>query len=141
MTANPAVTATTNSGGGVHAAAYSAKRVTKDGPGPSDLSAPSPVKPPYPAPGWGDGPPPKGHVWEWHLADASWKFGGDGEHCRLTSGMPGGRACGRPAVASLLRPYQGTAGRRWFYCADHLYGRHVHDGAVWESRAVPGGAS
>jgi hypothetical protein len=134
------MTATTNSGGGVHAAAYSAKRVTKDGPGPSDLSAPSPAQPPYPAPGWGDGPPPKGHVWEWHLADTDWTPIAEGKGCRQTNGMPGGTACGKPAVASLVRPH-GSSTRRWFYCADHLYGRHIHDGAVWESRAVPGGAS
>lgn len=25
----------------------------------------------------------------------------------------------------------------WHYCADHLYGRVVHDGQVWSLRLVP----
>jgi hypothetical protein len=83
--------------------------------------------PPNECPGWGHGdPPPEGYTWEWAQAHDGWRAGGDGKMCRFTVG-PGHTTCRRPAEATLLR---GGAGR-YGYCADHLYGRTLHDGAVW----------
>jgi len=66
-----------------------------------------------------------------------------GKRCRQVSGQPGRRACGRPAVAELLRPIghkPGDSGTWWAYCEQHLYGRWVEDGSVMGWRQQPIGA-
>lgn len=40
-------------------------------------------------------------------------------------------------MATLNRARGLTRAVLWGYCERHLYGRHLHDGALWESRLVP----
>lgn len=107
-------------------------------PSPSGQTT-APTPPPFPAPGWGSGDPaPDGYRWEWFEAEPRWRFGGDGKLCRFIVGADGPRrlSCKRPAVATLDRGRGPMAPNRWAYCEGHLYGRHLHDGAVWECRLV-----
>jgi hypothetical protein len=105
----------------------------------ADLTRPAP--PPYPFPGWsagagaGGADTPAGYVWQWMQADPRWQVGGDGRACRFTVG-PGRATCKRPAVATLNRSSDANRPRRWAYCEQHLFGRHLHDGAVWQGRLV-----
>jgi hypothetical protein len=93
--------------------------------------------PPYPAPGWGSGDaPPNGWHWEWAKAHDGWRPDGEGKRCRFTVG-PNRQSCKRPAVATLDRGHGPMAPNRWAYCEQHLYGRHLHDGALWECHLKP----
>jgi hypothetical protein len=71
----------------------------------------------------------KGYDLEWFI-DSEWQV--------VPPEQP--RVCRRPkcdalSVAKLLR---GSATKAWWhYCADHLYGRQIHDGHVWAVRVVP----
>lgn len=98
------------------------------------------MPPPYPFPGWHGHPednvPPQGYIWEWMQEDARWRLGGDGKWCRFTIG-PGHATCKRPAVATLDRAWSGRRSNRWGYCEDHLFSRHIHDGAIWSGRLLP----
>ncbi|MCW2601846.1 MAG: hypothetical protein JWM02_3675 [Frankiales bacterium] len=90
------------------------------------------MPPPYPPPGWGsDEDPPPGYVRVWERAHEGWRVGGDGKTCCYTVG-PGHATCKRPAVATLDRGRGPMAPNRWGYCEDHLYGRHLHDNALWD---------
>ena len=44
--------------------------------------------------------------------------------------------CKRPAVATLDRSWSGGRTDRWAYCEQHLFSRHIHDGAIWSGRLV-----
>jgi hypothetical protein len=60
---------------------------------------------------------------------------GDGySRCRSTEKHV---RCPARAVATLFRPI-GSSGRRagWAYCADHMYGRWIEGGFVWQWRVV-----
>lgn len=93
--------------------------------------------PPYPCPGWSDGSaPPEGYTWQWTVAHDGWRAGGDDKRCRFTVG-PRNESCKRPAVATLDRGRGPLAPNRWAYCEHHLYGRHLHDGAVWSPILTP----
>lgn len=62
------------------------------------------------------------------VPDSKWLMGSHSTNrCRYI--VDGHKQCGEPAVASSNR---GTSRRpRWYdYCAEHLYGRRVIDGAV-----------
>ena len=49
----------------------------------------------------------------------------DTRHCRY---MDGGRSCGKPSAAAVLR---GTVRKSWWgYCPDHMFGRWIEDGKV-----------
>lgn len=96
------------------------------------LPDPSTIKP---------GPPQRGSRWEWvpEATDGfhAWRvvstFDGALRPCRWRFGR---ESCKAPAVAKLLRS-QPPSNNWWHYCADHLYGRVVHDGRVWSLRLVP----
>lgn len=84
---------------------------------------------------------PEGLRLEWHI-DEDWAAV-EGTNlgsrpCRWM--MPNRRACGKPSVAALKRRhrsiYDHFGWRWWHYCGDHLYGRTLHDGAVWSTRVV-----
>lgn len=75
-------------------------------------------------------PVPAGFHVEWHQ-DPAWRTGST-HRCRFPN-------CGGIAVAEFDRGYRTDGDRRpswWAYCPDHLYGRTVHDGAVWHPRLV-----
>lgn len=62
------------------------------------------------------------------VPDPAWTIGGNGKTCRYGMGLH--LYCRAPAVASLKR---GRTGRKWYYCADHLFGRRINGGVVeWE---------
>lgn len=74
---------------------------------------------------------PEGYRYEWRIA-ADWRMGGSGRGCRMLR-------CPNQAVAALCRKRKGTklapnlpSFQWWTYCADHLYGRKIEDGAVKE---------
>lgn len=71
-----------------------------------------------------------GHRVGWFV-DPEWRLA-SGAESELACRQP---KCGKPAVAGLLRRY-GSSTRRWWYCADHLYGRVIEDGAVLVLRLV-----
>ncbi|MEE8217967.1 MAG: hypothetical protein V3S03_03285 [Vicinamibacteria bacterium] len=80
------------------------------------------------------GAPPDASVF-WHAIEQPEKWRAlseldQGEAGRCRAGASRWRkACGQPAVAVLER--EGPRGRRagWFYCAVHLYGRWIREGA------------
>lgn len=77
-------------------------------------------------------PAPEGFRYEWAVAHAVWQvYQGETRGCRFTIG-PGQRQCKRPAVAVLDRACLGQRASFWAYCEDHLYGRVLHDGAIWD---------
>lgn len=98
-----------------------------------------PNKPPFPASRPSGAP--DGFHFEWAI-DAEWVVV-DGtnlgcKRCRWM--MPTRRACGVPSVAAFKRPHRSAhdhfGWRWWHYCEDHMYGRILHDGAVWTARMV-----
>lgn len=67
--------------------------------------------------------------------------------CRRVTGREHA-PCPTPAVAALNRGRHSKLGGRsdswWRYCADHMYGKWIEDGQVWEWRLEPdraGGSS
>lgn len=78
--------------------------------------------------------PPAGYRYIWQRVDS--EVSGSASEWRV---RPGGRcrwtvqrkACGRPAVAMLRRGTEGNGRDWWTYCELHLYGRVLHDGALW----------
>jgi hypothetical protein len=77
---------------------------------------------------------PAGHIHEPVLAD-DWRLVAGAKRCRL---MQARKACGAPAVAELDRSRWADARPHWWaYCAEHMFGRWVEDGQVWEWRVVP----
>jgi hypothetical protein len=61
-------------------------------------------------------------VW---VIDKQWTYAPDtNRQCRWTGQYV---QCGEPAVAFLPR---GETKVRFYYCADHLYGRRIHNGQV-----------
>lgn len=73
--------------------------------------------------------PPSGYRYWWRV-DEDWCVPNLGPgRCRFSEGR---KACGEPAIASLMRPvYNGTGSKRaWDYCPEHLYGRIFEDGQV-----------
>ena len=63
---------------------------------------------------------------EWRR-DNDWEYAPDsGRRCRYQSGHPL-QYCGKPTVAAMWR---GRRRIRWFYCADHLYGRRIANGRI-----------
>ena len=76
-------------------------------------------------------------TWRWVLAQTDWEIGGNGLPCRAGGG--GTRpTCGQPAVARLWRS-RGRGRVQWAYCAEHLYGRVLHDGVLWLWEPLPAG--
>ena len=64
-------------------------------------------------------------VW---VEDRSWHLGGDGRTCRMIH-------CPNEAVAWVYRRrnnyvYGGWSQTRWYYCANHLYGRRIVDDQI-----------
>lgn len=51
--------------------------------------------------------------------------------------MQAARGCGKPAIAELNRARHGKPDNWWAYCAEHMFGRWVEDGRVWQWRVVP----
>lgn len=83
---------------------------------------------------------PSGYVWVPVPEDGRWQPlrvtvapGVPGLRCRL---MTARHQCGKPAVARLNRSTSGTP-NWWAYCAEHMFGRWVEDGAVmgWRLRS------
>ena len=81
-------------------------------------------------------PPAEGHHWEVsdHEPYLRWRLVTDDEIERVCRG--GGRGCKGQVVAMLNRGRPGTT-RRFYYCADHLYGRWIEDEKVLHWRLVP----
>lgn len=88
---------------------------------------------PPPDPPLFDGDVREGYHVEWRESDASWRVADRAEtylfKCRR-------RGCSHPVVAVLNRIH-GKGTQRWFYCADHLYGRRINSGRVESPRLVP----
>lgn len=63
--------------------------------------------------------------WVW-VRDDGWEYPSDGRTCSMIR-------CQNTSVATMLRRayYRDhSQTRRYHYCADHLYGRRIHDGQV-----------
>jgi hypothetical protein len=88
-----------------------------------------------PEPHW---EPPEGYELVAVESDSDWVTPAVTEgRCRFGAG-PGKKACGKPAVATLMRRVwarSGTEKRPWNYCGEHLYGRWIEDGKVMHWRA------
>jgi hypothetical protein len=84
-----------------------------------------------PVPGW-EAPP--GTVHE-PMPATNWRLVVGEKRCRLLTGKR--TACGVPAVAETNRSQDHTIERWWAYCADHMFGRWIEDGQVWQWRVVP----
>lgn len=82
-------------------------------------------------------PPPEGFHFEAVEQGPEWKTPSIGAgRCRFQVGR---KACGKPTVATLMRPvyrHTGTKAQPWDYCADHLYGRWLEDGKVMGWRLI-----
>lgn len=83
-----------------------------------------------PAPSW---EVPAGHVHEPMLAGAGWRVVVGEKRCRLLQAR---KACGAPAVVEMNRAQHGKPDNWWAYCPDHMFGRWIEDGQVWQWRAV-----
>lgn len=85
------------------------------------------------------GPPPDGYRWAWTEENTdgpnAWRVvpPDQAQPCRWRAAH---LTCGVPSVAKLLRSTP-PSNNWWHYCADHLYGRHVHNGVVWTIHAEP----
>lgn len=78
-------------------------------------------------------PPREGFHWEAVEQGGDWLTPAIGAgRCRWGA-SPKTKACGQPAVATLMR---GFPGKPWDYCAEHLYGRWIEDGKVMGWRLV-----
>lgn len=74
-----------------------------------------------------DIPPPDGYRLVWRRddgIDGDWVVGNYGQCRMLTRGV----RCPDDGVAALRR---GRTRRLWAYCGGHLYGRILHDDAIW----------
>lgn len=64
---------------------------------------------------------------------------GDERPCRATTG-PGRKTCRQPSVAALNRGYQRWPNPNrpswWHYCGEHLNGRILVDGVLYQRRLV-----
>lgn len=85
-----------------------------------------------PVPGW-EAPP--GTVHEPMVA-AGWRLVSGEKRCRF---MEARQACGAPAVVELNRSQHAHRGDEnwWAYCPDHMYGRWIENGQVWQWRVAP----
>ena len=87
-------------------------------------------------------PAPSGYRWEL-CREADWRLV-EGHELKRRCNRPG---CEHSAAAALKRPMRRRFSNRvfshrwWLYCADHLYGRVIVDGAVMIRRAVPVGSA
>ena len=89
----------------------------------------------------GRDPAPDGYHFEWFpeddVAGKAWAVVDnprDRKPCRFSENRT---TCKAPSVAKLHRG--GPPGREWWhYCADHLYGRVISAGRVWNLRLVEG---
>jgi hypothetical protein len=88
------------------------------------------VKVVRPSPSW-EAPP--GTVHEPFPADG-WRLVVAEKRCRLLQAR---KACGAPAVAEMNRAQHGNPDNWWAYCPQHMFGRWIEDGRVWEWHAVP----
>lgn len=84
--------------------------------------------------------PPEGFHFEAVQEDSDWITPPIGAgRCRGNAGS-GHRACGAPAVVTLMRRRSwrnGYSGQTpWDYCAEHMYGRWIEDGKVMHWRLV-----
>jgi hypothetical protein len=86
-------------------------------------------------------PPPLGYREEWVPEDPEWfrplqPGEGEGHPCR---GKNPRRCPNEPVAVMFRRVYRRgrTTQARWFYCADHLFGRRIEDGQLLARRLVP----
>ena len=87
---------------------------------------------------WGGEPSPDGFHFE-ATEDKGWIVPAiGGGRCRFVVAHSGRKACGRPAVATLMRPFGRSSPRPWDYCdnPEHLFGRWIEDGKVMSWRLV-----
>lgn len=78
-----------------------------------------------------DNPDPEEFHFEPVECDERWKLH-IGSPCR--SMLPGHIICRAPSVAALNRGSKRV--QWWAYCAEHMYGKWIEDGRVWEWRLV-----
>jgi hypothetical protein len=84
-----------------------------------------------PSPTW---EAPAGSVHEPVLAGNDWRLVIGEKRCRLLQAR---KACGAPAVVEVNRAQHGRRDNWWAYCGDHMFGRWIEDGRIWQWRAVP----
>ncbi len=82
-----------------------------------------------------DYPLPAGHRWA-PTFDEDWRLVVNlDRRCRANAGHKH-RGCGAPAVAELNRSRTDRP-MWWAYCADHMYGRWIEEGAVKQWTTIP----
>lgn len=87
---------------------------------------------------------PEGYEWRWEPAEDSNGYSGDWRVATYTEGQlhrcragagPGRPACGAPPLVKLNRGHGKE--RWWFYCGEHMYGRVLHAGVIWQKVLRP----
>jgi hypothetical protein len=79
---------------------------------------------------------PRGFHYEWVVAGSEWRAASAQEYRERRCRRPG---CKNPPEAALARAHYGRQGRwsvDWLYCREHLYGRRIEGGVVWQRRLV-----
>jgi hypothetical protein len=82
---------------------------------------------------------PEGYEYRWEPVEDGNGYSGDWRvidevtgilyRCRWGAG-PGRPACGAPSVIKLNRGHGKE--RWWYYCGEHMYGRVLHAGTIWQ---------